>query len=165
MEEYCLMHMTSFTKINELLSDGYIYSLEQIIKNGKNIDDYMENSFHVTPFVYLTLMKKKNIPILESFNKSFVYNAYIYLILDSKILLENKFYINEIWSGGPTGYLIDGKKNENLVKIIEPFSNYLKNEVLIEKKISLKKYLRQVHISSITTSYFDINNIINTVFK
>jgi hypothetical protein len=161
MEDYCLMHMTR--NLTQILSDGYIYSLEKLKKDGKGVS--RQNAMDIQLFSYFTLMKKKNIPIMEAINHSFHCGAY-YLIFDSKILLESKFYINKDWYVLPDDDVIDGRKNkENLVKILEPYSNHIKNEVLFKNKVSLKKYLREIHIPIKNKIPININNLVELIKK
>ena len=143
MDKYCLMHLTGYTL--DILKTGYLHTLEKLQNDDPNF--YAGNA-HIDklPWVYMTLMKKENIKVMESINHSFHY--YIYLIFDSKLLTENKFNINSHWYVYPDEDqpIIDTNNETNLLKIIEPYSHYLRNECLFPNKISVKKYLKEIHI-------------------
>jgi hypothetical protein len=59
-------------------------------------------------------------------------------------LTDRQFYINKNWNFKPDNDII--KDKTDLLKIIKPYSNHLQNEVLFPKKISLKKYLKEIHL-------------------
>uniref|UniRef100_A0A6C0H5I4 Uncharacterized protein n=1 Tax=viral metagenome TaxID=1070528 RepID=A0A6C0H5I4_9ZZZZ len=144
MDKYCLMHSTHNTL--DILQTGYLYTLEKLQNDDPNF--YVGNA-HIDklPYIYMTLMKKENIKVMESINHSFCYDN-MYLIFDSKLLMDNKFNINSHWYGGPDKdqQIIDTNNETDLLKIIEPYSHYLKNECLFFNKISIKKYLKEIHI-------------------
>jgi hypothetical protein len=131
--------------INEVLETGFLYSSKYLYDHDNEPDLLGGN---LTPFIFMTLIKKENIEIMESVNY-YLLSGYFYLVFDANILMNIPFYINKTWNFKPDGELITGKTETGLMKIIEPFSNTLKNECLFTRRISLKKYLKEVHIPMI----------------
>ena len=87
------------------------------------------------------------------------------LYLDYKLLLETNFYLHTGWNGEPQGEKINGKKLslEQLDTLLDDFKKDIKlykknwkkntkfpidtmmtNEILVEKNIDLKKYLKKI---------------------
>jgi hypothetical protein len=128
--------------INEVLETGFLYSSKYFKDNEREIGGL---SSDYTPYVFMTLIKKENVEIMESVN-FYLLSGFFYLVFDANILNDVPFYINKKWSFKPSGELITGKTETGLMKIIEPYSNILTNECLFTRRISLKKYLKEVHI-------------------
>ncbi len=141
-----LIHTTDENKINDILNDGYLKSSNKT----KNVRMYGHPEG--SKYIYLRLGKRDD---------------YANLYLDYRLLLENTFYLQVGWQAVPTTEKIDGKKlTENqLLEVLKKFNNkinYYKqkkikekynlpvsmyNEILIEKNVNLKKYLKKVNIS------------------
>jgi len=129
--------------VKEILDMGYIYPLEKLHKMGIKIEE--ENSMGILPWLFMTLIKKEKVGIIESLNFPFYDGIYVYLIFDSKILKDIPFNINKGWMGGPKN---DEKEKKGIrEKELEYYSNYLKNECIFRRRISLKKYLIEIHIT------------------
>jgi len=133
--------------VKEILDMGYIYPLEKLHKMGIKIEE--QNSMGILPFLFMTLIKKSKIGIIESLNFSFNHGSCVYLIFDSKILKDIPFNINEDWMGGPEWGPEDDEiwKKGITEEELEYYSKYLKNECLFGRGISLKKYLIEIHIT------------------
>lgn len=143
-----LIHTTSEELIYMILKEGYLRSSKETGKIR------MYGREEGSEYIYLRLGKK---------------NDYGNLILDENLLLENNFYLKTGWTGEAyTDGLINKGKDYNkrtLKKKLQEFNksvnNYLKktskneypipimmsNEILIRKKINLKKYLIQINLS------------------
>ncbi len=149
-----LIHTTDENYILKILKDGYLRSS----KWTKNVRMYgwEEGS----KYIYLRLDKRGD---------------YGNLVLDDNLLLENNFYLN-------TGWNVEPKEKEkikgidltekSLKRILEKFNksvdNFIKerkkqlgyvlcmtNEILLTKKINLKKYLKKIKISKYNKEIVD----------
>jgi len=152
-----LIHTTFEEYILDILKDGYLRSSYQT----KNIKMYGQPEG--SRYIYLRLNKKKD---------------YGTFILDENLLLENNFYLKTGWSGEAYTEKINMYKgndyNKNsLKKLIQKFNqivnNYFKkksqnefpipplmsNEILVKKKINLKKYLIQINLSKCDKKIID----------
>lgn len=152
-----LIHTTFEKNILNILKDGYLRSSYQT----KNVKMYGQHQG--SRYIYLRLDKK---------------NDYGNFILDENLLLENNFYLKIGWTGEADTEKKNMYKSENynknsLKKIIQQFNqmvnNYLKNnsqnqfpiplmmsnEILVKKKINLKKYLIQINLSKCDTKIID----------
>jgi len=155
-----LIHTTDEKSLYNILLDGKLRSS----KETKNVRlfGYKEGS----KYIYLRLGKK---------------NDYANIYLDSKLLLENIFYLQLGWSGEPTTEKIDGRKltEEQLLELLKNFNNkvnayinknknklgyiiQMSNEIIVEKSIKLKNYLKMVNISKYNKK---INDIINDKYN
>ena len=105
-------------------------------------------------------------------------NDYGNLYLDSKLLLDNIFYLQNGWHGEPVTEKIDGRKLTliQLNKILSDFrkqvQKYYKtqiknniqlpimmsNEILVKNNINLKKYLKKIHIVNKNQKIINITN-------
>ena len=100
--------------------------------------------------------------------------AFPHLLLDYKLLLENIFYINKGLCGKITekSIKIDGRKL-NIKELKKNIKNILKNtfnhEILVEKKINLKKYLQGIVIFNIDKKldkkYTKLTNLIKKEYS
>ena len=152
-----IIHTTFEEDILNILKDGYLRTSKQT----KNIKMYGQEQG--SSYIYLRLDKK---------------NDYGNFILDENLLLKNNFYLKT----GGTGEADTKKSNLhkgidynkiNLKKLIHNFNqivnNYLKknsqnqfpipimmsNEILVTKKINLKKYLIQINLSKYDKKIID----------
>lgn len=144
-----LIHTTFEENILNILKDGYLRSSSQT-KNVK-----MFGQEQGSKYIYLRLNKK---------------NDYGNFILDEDLLLKNNFYLKTGWSGEAFTTQDKIYKGDTLSKLklkilLKKFNtkinNYFKlkkkekfpipilmsNEILLTKKIPLKKYLIQINIS------------------
>lgn len=157
------MHLihTTFGAVEEdilnILKDGHLRTSKQT----KNIKMYGREEG--SSYIYLRLDKKSD---------------YGTFILDENLLLENNFYLKTGWSGeaeiekSNLHKGVDYNKNK-LKKLIQKFNqivnNYLKknsqnpypiplmmsNEILVKKKINLKKYLIEINLSKCDKKIID----------
>jgi hypothetical protein len=139
------------------LKDGYLRSSYQT----GNIKMYGQSKGSY--YIYLRLEKK---------------NDYGNFILDENLLLENNFYLKTGWTGEADTdksniYKSDDFNKNTLKKLIQKFNqmvnNYLNknsqkefpiplmmsNEILVKKKINLKKYLIQINLSKCDKKIID----------
>jgi len=142
LEDYDLIHMTE--NIMEILEDGNLIPTTKLHKKNKKYDAV--NAPDLMPFVYMTLIKKKNMEKMESLNYYYYYGIFMYLVFDSSLLVNQSFYINKRWDVNPTGEIIK-KGDNNMLEKIKEYADTLKNECLFKRNISLKKYLKEIHIS------------------
>lgn len=138
-----LLHNTDESYIYKILSDGKLKSSSKT----KNVRMYGNPSG--SKYIYLRIEQKKDLG-----------NLY----LDSKLLLENVFYLQIGWHGEIIEEKIDGRnmKEDELKILLEEFkrkvvNNYKKqkkigipimmsNEILVKNNINLKKYLKKIKI-------------------
>ena len=145
---YLLHSVIGEDDIFKILKDGYLRSSFET-KNAKMFDP------KGSKYIYIRLNKQ---------------GEYAHFNLDKNLLLENIFYLNTGWHGEPLGEKIDGRKlnEKELDEILKNFrarvNKYyreydktwskemkgslpvqMSNEILVEKKISLKKYLRKIN--------------------
>lgn len=152
-----LIHTTFEEDILNILKDGYLRSSYKT----KNIKMYGQPKG--SHYIYLRLGKK---------------NDYGNFILDENLLLENNFHLKTGWTGEAytnksNMYKSDDYNKNSLKKLIQKFNqiinNYLKknsknefpiplmmsNEILVKKKINLKKYLIQINLSKCDKKIID----------
>ena len=108
-----LIHTTSEDNILKILEDGKLKSSSQT----KNIRMYGKKNG--SKYIYLRLGKKKD---------------YGNLVLDYKLLLENKFYLQIGWSGEPNTEIIDGAllTETKLINLLKNFNKRV-NEYIKKK--------------------------------
>lgn len=144
-----LIHTAFEEDILSILKDGYLKSSYQT----GNIRMFGQETG--SKYIYLRLGKR---------------NDWGNLILDSNLLLENNFYLKTGWSGEAftaNNNLVKGNdyNSNTLKKLIQQFNivvnKYYKkkskekypippmmsNEILVKKKIPLKKYLVQINLT------------------
>lgn len=144
-----LLHNTDESNIFKILSDGKLKSSSKT----KNIRMY--GHLQGSKYIYLRIEQKKDCG-----------NLY----LDSRLLLENVFYLQTGWHGEPIEEKIDGRKlTEKELKILltefkKRVMNYhrvqtnknipipimMSNEILVKNNVNLKKYLKKINISNKT---------------
>lgn len=149
-----LIHTTFEEDILHILKDGYLRSSKQT----KNVKMYGQEQG--SQYVYLRLCKR---------------NDYGNFVLDENLLLENNFYLKTGWSGEAKTdksnmYKGDNYSKNSLKKIIKKFNQtvnifykkkpyllpiMMTNEILIKKKINLKKYLIQINLSKCDKKIID----------
>ncbi len=157
-----LIHTTDENYIYNILNDGFLKSSNKT----KNVRLFGKKEG--SPYIYLRIGKRSD---------------YANIYLDYKLLLENVFYLQTGWSAIPSTEKIDGRKltQEQLIELLKNFNNkvnyYIKknkqnkafmiqmsNEIIIEKNINLKKYLKKVNISKYDKKISDlIDNKYNNV--
>jgi hypothetical protein len=145
---YLLHSVINENDIPNILENGYLRSSLET-KNIKMTGDKSSK------YIYIRLNKEGD---------------YANFYLDKNLLLENIFYLNIGWHSGPMGEKIDGRKltEEELDIILKNFrarvNRYsrefnkkltnkkignlpvlMTNEILVEKKIPLNKYLRKIN--------------------
>ena len=137
-----LVHWSTGNNLLKVLDDGYLKSS----KTTKNVKLFGHKSG--SKYIYLRLGRRND--------------NYGNLYFDKKLLLENIFYLQIGWNGEPITEKIDGRKlDENeLDKLLKKFNEdinknnknnmnipiFMNNEILLMKKISLKKYLRKIDV-------------------
>jgi hypothetical protein len=141
-----LVHNIDQNDLNKILSDSKLKSSSKT----KNVRMYGHSSG--SKYIFLRLSQK---------------NDYGNLYLDSKLLLENVFYLHTGWHGEPVSEMIDGRKlnieqlNEilngfkkniqkyykNQIKKNIPIPLMMSNEILVKNNIDLKKYLIKINMS------------------
>lgn len=141
-----LLHNTDESYLSKILIDGKLKSSSKT----KNIRMYGQPSG--SKYIFLRLDQK---------------NDYGNLYLDSKLLLENVFYLHYGWYGDPVTKKIDGRKltSNQLNKLLIDFREQVKknykiniknniptplmmsNEILVKNNIDLNKYLIKINMS------------------
>lgn len=141
-----LVHNTDELYLGKILLDGKLKSSSKT----KNIRMYGHPSG--SKYIFLRLSQK---------------NDFGNLYLDSKLLLENVFYLHTGWHGEPVTEMIDGRKltlrqlnkiliefkkqvqkfYKNQIKNNIPIPLMMSNEILVKNNIDLKKYLIKINIS------------------
>ena len=141
-----LVHNTDELYLGKILIDGKLKSSSKT----KNIRMYGHSSG--SKHIFLRLSQK---------------NDFSNLYLDSKLLLENVFYLHTGWHGEPVTEIIDGRKltlkqlnkiltefkkqvqkfYKNQIKNNIPIPLMMSNEILVKNNIDLKKYLIKINIS------------------
>lgn len=116
--------------------------------------------------------KTKNIKLTGINGSKYIYlrlgkhNDYGNFYFNSELLLKNKFYLQTGWKYNPVSTKYDGTKltKDKLKEILTKFNNnvnkYIKenkdnigfmiqmsNEILLEKEVILKEYLKKINIS------------------
>jgi hypothetical protein len=136
-----LIHSTDENRILDILKDNYLKS--------SNITNHIRmNGNQKSPYIFLRLGKRND--------------TQYQLCFDSKLLLDNDFYLQVGWNGYPTTTKIQGKKL-NVIKFSELLKEYnrkitiysklndehpvMSNEILLSKKVSLVKYLTKIKLS------------------
>jgi hypothetical protein len=152
-----LLHTTDQENIINILRDGYLRSSVET----KNIR--MFGQPHGSSYIYLRIAKN---------------NDYGNLVLSSKLLLNNSFYLNTGWKAEPdntklyNGFTLNKKNKNNILKNFSKkvFRFYKKmpfplvmmsNEILVNNPINLYKYLKKVYISEFNQ---EINDIIKKYY-
>lgn len=149
-----LIHTTDENKLYKILLDGKLLSS----RKTKNVRLYGHKEG--SKYIYLRLGKKKD---------------YANIYLDPKLLLKNTFYLQIGWSGEPSTERIDGRKlsEKQLLELLDNFNKkinmyinknkdnngfiiQMSNEIIIEKSINLKKYLKKINISKYNKKISDI---------
>jgi hypothetical protein len=137
-QDLCLVHLTP--NLLDILESGYLYTLKKLQENNPNFE--LNNAMvDKLPYIFMTVMKPKNIKIMESLNHEFYSGHSVMLIFDDTLIKDKQFYINKEWLGHPK----DDLTEYNYEKLL-PYTNHLKNECLFTKKILIKKYLKEIHI-------------------
>lgn len=158
-----LGHLTNsnLTNIYKILQNGYL-------KSGKESGTTRMFGIHNKPSKYIYMMfahTSKN-------NRVITYN----FELDTSLLVEKKqkSYLNIGWLGKPSknAICIDHKSNLQLDKLLDDFSSKLpdsafSHEILLERQVNLKKYLRKITIysESITRARHTYNKFITLLEK
>lgn len=135
-----LLHVATIKSMNKALKDGYMKPSSVT----KNVQMYGQKQG--SDYIYFKLPYGN-----DAYSSSFYF--------DDKLLLENVFYLQTGWNGGPVVDKIDGRKlsYDKLKKILKKFKRRIKyfvkkresegkyanltNEILVEKNVSLEKYL------------------------
>uniref|UniRef100_A0A6C0H5K1 Uncharacterized protein n=1 Tax=viral metagenome TaxID=1070528 RepID=A0A6C0H5K1_9ZZZZ len=160
LNEYCLVHITK--NLEKILEDGKLITAKNLYKKGDKF--ISELSGDIMPYIYMTVIKKKDIVLMELYNYYINCGIYVYLVFDISLLIDYPFYINKCWSSIPMEKII--KDKTNLLEIIGLYSNYLKNEIMFMKNIVLKKYLVSVNIPiNYKINIRKINEIIREKYK
>ena len=134
-----LGHQTdpSITNMYKILKNGYL-------KSGKETGVVRMWGWNKpSKYVYLTIVKLENKPY--------------HFALDSELVLQNVAYLNQGWSGEPTKNsikIIGNKLNKTkLNNILNKYSKAARktgsphsHEILVERQISLQKYLRKIQL-------------------
>lgn len=152
-----LLHNTDESYIYKILSDGKLKSSSKT----KNVRMFGQPSG--SKYIYLRLNQNND-------------NGNLYL--DTKLLLNNIFYLQTGWHGEPVTEKIDGR-NLTLTQLNKILSDFRKqvqkyykaqqknnilipimmsNEILVKNNIDLKKYLKKIHIINKNQKIINIIN-------